>query len=162
MTTQRDCSDRLTPHQRRVLAALLALEESHHWTWWTRDAIGYVVGAGGFHGTIQIKTISILKRAGLVQTERSSWNQATRDKVGCNCAYWHWGLTAAGLKAAASAPVRWPEDALERVRRSDCYGNFEPRDEDEGPRGPNWDGHDDDDGDGDPSPVPRPSDLLHP
>jgi len=33
-------------HQDRVLLALLALSDAHKWSWWTRDAIGYVVGAG--------------------------------------------------------------------------------------------------------------------
>ena len=71
----------LSIHQTRVLAALELLERIHGIRWWNRDVIGAVVGAGGYRPSIQRTTMRSLKRAGLVQTEQSSWPGAVRQLV---------------------------------------------------------------------------------
>jgi hypothetical protein len=142
----------LTPHQRRVIAALSALEDAHGYRWWSRVAIGYVVGAGGFHDTIQIKTIALLKARGMVLTQRSSWSEETKAAVSCNCGCWHWGLTALGREEASRIAMRWPESALQRVHTTHpnrCHRFLDEDDEQDFFRGS---GDDDDDDD---SPRPR-------
>ena len=151
-------------HQRKVLATLLALETEHAWQWWPRCAIGHVIDAGGYHGTIQLKTMSILKDAGLVMTERTSWDVETRATVRCNCACWAWGLTAAGREMARSMKVGWPADSIVRMREAKYHANIisSLRDEDEPPPGRDQDDGDDDDGPGDePKPVAPRGDLCH-
>lgn len=112
---------KLSKHQKRVLAALLALEQAHAWDWWPREAVGEVVGAGGFHNTIQIKTINILKGKGLVQTQRSSWPEGVRDRVRCNCANSQWGLTATGREQATALNVQWSEGAKKSLTQAAIY-----------------------------------------
>ncbi len=145
-----------TPHQQRVLAALLRLEAEHGWAWWPRAYIGEVVGAGGFHRVIQIKTMAALKAAGLVQTERSFWPEKIRLIIRCGCACCEWGLTPAGREWATSNPLRWPADAIEDVERLGFHCSHEPRDEDDEQwRNFGGDGDDDDDPCS-PSPSPAP------
>lgn len=57
---------KLTKHQKRILAALLELERRYSHCWWSRDSIGQVVGAGGYHSVIQKRTILSLSELGLV------------------------------------------------------------------------------------------------
>lgn len=147
----------LSKHQKRVIAALFALEQVHGTRWWNRHAIGYVVAAGGYHDVIQIKTIAVLKEVGLVQTERSSWTEDVQSLVRCNCASYQWGLTDAGLGVARDLQLSWTEEFQKRVHEAKTY-NWQgcQRDEDEPPPG-----FFDDDDDGDPfSPSPKRPDLL--
>jgi hypothetical protein len=130
-------------HRQRILAALLALENAHRWNWWSRDAIGHVVAAGGFHATIQLVSMGALKRAGLVQTERSSWSKRQQALTRCNCACHHWGLTDAGRHAAQAVNVRWTAGWLDRLRIAGFECSFFFRDEDDW-RGPRDDDDDDD------------------
>lgn len=155
---------RLSTHQQRVLAALLALEQAHGWSWWSRDTIGHVVAAGGYHGTIQRKTMAALKAGGLVQTERSSWPEAVRTQIRCTCACCMWGLTGIGRERAQALKIRWPEDATQRVQEVRFHDHSTHwTDEDEPP--PGWRGFDDDDddddgNDGSPTPAPVGSPAL--
>jgi hypothetical protein len=146
---------RLSDHQLRVLAALLALESKHGWRWWPRTAIGFVVGAGGYHGVIQRSTMSILKEAWLVKTERASFGEELCDIVRCTCACSQWGLRRAGRSIAESAAIRWPPDAVERVASLAYHRQGPFRDEDEG-----WGDDGDDDDPGPLSPVGS-GDLIH-
>ncbi len=131
-TTQ--ARQKLSNHQQRVLVALLALEQAHGWAWWPRHAIGVVVGAGGFHDTIQLKTITALKKAGLVQTERTSWPAELAARVTCNCACGNWGLTPDGRELAQSFKVRMDADTERIVLSCKIYGRwFKLVDEDEVP-----------------------------
>lgn len=140
----------LSAHQKRVLAAVLALQQEHNWQWWDRTAIGYVVGAGGFHGTIQLKTVALLKDAGLIRTQRSSWTDEMRSKVNCACGTHNWGLTDKGVEVAKTIRVRWPDEYSTRVRSLAYEARTDFRDEDEPP--PGWDDDDDEDDDGGPGP----------
>lgn len=108
-------SPELTKHQRRVLAALLALERTHDLRWWDRESIGHVVAAGGYHDVIQRQTIAKLKQLGLVQTERSSWPEQVQQLVGCVCAAAMWGLTDAGRQVAESLLIKLPPETMKRV-----------------------------------------------
>ena len=151
---------KLSVHQSRVLASLLALEREHKWYWWPRYAIGHVVDAGGYHVTIQPRTMTILKAEGLVMTERSSWPEGVKALIRCNCACCDWGLTAAGRKVARSINVAWSEESTKRLRDAKFYSNAcrtHFRDDDEPP--PGFDS-DDDDGDS-PSPNAPRGDLCH-
>jgi hypothetical protein len=131
MTSQ---SPKLSNHQKRVLAALVALEDAHGWRWWPRHAIGVVVGAGGFHDTIQLGTMHRLKLAGLVQTERASWPQHVAERVTCNCACGNWGLTLAGRELADSLRVKITADVERIVLSCKIFGrHFTAHDEDEPP-----------------------------
>jgi len=112
---------KLSPHQQRVLGALLALEQKFPCPWWSRTAIGEVVAAGGFHGTIQRSTMATLKGQGLVQTERSSWPAEIAARVRCNCGCCEWGLTALGREQAWTLGIRWPADAEERLARAGVH-----------------------------------------
>lgn len=145
---------RLTDHQKRVLAALLALEEKHGCRWWTRDQIGDVVAAGGFHQVIQVSTISRLKQHGLVQTEWRSWPEETQRLVRVNCAGHYWGLTGYGEEVARGLAIRWPAKAIKRVERMWCTTSDPHRDEDDLRRYGGGGDDDDDDDDGSPAPAP--------
>jgi len=114
-----------TKHQSRVLAALLALERRHDWLWWDRDAIGSVVGAGGYHNTIQVSTIARLKDDGLVQSERSSWPMEVVSRIRCGCGLHHWGLTEKGRLIAERLVIHWPAHSLEAVDRVYLRRSFE-------------------------------------
>lgn len=108
-----------TKHQKRVLAALLALERTHNHSWWSRDAIGAVVRAGGFHAIIQNNTMDRLREGGLVQWESESWTPEVRSLIRCNCACHNWGLTDEGRAAAESLYIRLSDadrKALDRVK----------------------------------------------
>jgi len=120
-----------TLHQQRVLAALLALEQEHQCRWWSRHAIGNVVGAGGYHATIQNVAMRALKRLGLVQTERSAWPPEVRDAVRCGCACFYWGLTERGRQAARDVPFHWTPSAIGKVNSAVEARPQRPRDEDE-------------------------------
>jgi hypothetical protein len=145
--SDRGCATKLTAHQKRVLAALLELQRANGWKWWSRCSIGRVIAAGGFHGTIQNRTMSVLKKGGLVQTERSSWPTPTAARIRCTCACCEWGLTAAGEKEAAALSVFWCDDTLQRIEGC-LYDHAQWfRDEDEPP--PGWRDDGDDDGDDD-------------
>lgn len=111
---------KLTTHQKRILAVLLELERRYSWKWWSRDAIGQVVGAGGYHAVIQKRTILLLSGFGLVLLEVESWPSETRKLVHCNCACYRWGLTDAGRTLAETIKVRWPEDAEKRFAWARC------------------------------------------
>lgn len=111
----------ITTHQKRVLAAMLELERAHSRHWWGRDAIGCVVAAGGFHATIQKRTMLALSAAALVFLEVESWPAETRRLVFCSCAAYRWGLTDAGRALAESFAVRCPEDALKRIKSARCH-----------------------------------------
>lgn len=140
----------LSQHQKRVLAALHALEDRHHWAWWPREAIGVVVDAGGYHATIQRGTIRRLKALGLVQTERSSWPDNVRQLVRCTCACGTWGLTHKGRVLAAKLKIAATEDFDRRLDLAKLYGEHgvcSPaalRDDDSKPW---WHDNDDDDDD---------------
>lgn len=112
----------LTIHQKRVLAALLALERKHDWPWWSRDAIGQVVQAGGYHQTIQRSTMVRLRDAGLVLVEAESWSGETRALVRCGCACHNWGLTEAGRETLEELRIRLSKETLRRIDRCslDC------------------------------------------
>lgn len=107
---------KLSAHQKRILAALLELERRFGHRWWGREAIGYVVGAGGFHQVIQTRTMLALSSLSLVLLEVESWPAQTRRLVHCSCAAYHWGLTDAGRSLASSLAVRWPATADDRFR----------------------------------------------
>lgn len=111
----------LTKHQTRVLAALLALERAHSRRWWGRDAIGCVVGAGGYHGVIQRRTMLALSAASLVLLEVESWPAETRRLVHCNCAAYRWGLTDAGRVIAERLAIRWPADSEKRIKQASYH-----------------------------------------
>ncbi len=106
---------KLTDHQKRVLAAILALEKAHGLRWWDRASIGMVVGAGGYHETIQLKTIAALKKHGLVYSERSSWPESVTQLVKCGCSIFNWGLTQAGRDIAVTLKICWSDEALKRL-----------------------------------------------
>lgn len=148
---------RLTKHQTRVLVALHALYKAHNCEWWSRDAIGSIVDAGGFHQTIQLRTMSILKEAGLVQTQRSSWTEEMRMMVRCSCGCCDWGLTAAGLEFAESFRVVIDKDSKKQINQLAYQTRHDHRDEDDRPWLNGGDDDDDDDGDNNsPAPKPRP------
>lgn len=115
MSKTREGSIDLTKHQRRVLAALLALERKHDLRWWSRDDIGSVVDAGGYHNVIQRTTIAKLKELGLVQTERSSWPEDTQKLVRCNCGVCDWGLTELGRSVAEGLLIKLPKETMARI-----------------------------------------------
>lgn len=96
----------LTPHQKRVLAAMLALERRYEHRWWSRDTIGQVVDAGGYHQTIQRSTMERLYEAGLVMLEAESWSEEVQELVRCNCSCHNFGLTDAGKAAAESLLIK--------------------------------------------------------
>jgi hypothetical protein len=143
---------KLTDHQKRVLAAILALEEKHGCRWWSRDAIGSIVEAGGYHQVIQKSTIRILKLAGLVMTERSGFSPEVLQAIRCTCGCHYWGLTELGRQTAQSIGVKWSEHSRKRVEEA-RIDNYHGRylDEDE-PWDFDSDDDDDDDGDG-PNPI---------
>ena len=139
---------KITAHQQRVLAAIRALEVAHDLPWWPRYEIGRVVGAGGYHGVIQVRTMGALKGMGLVRTEWSSWPKEVAALVRCSCACAQWGLTEEGRSLADSFNVRWSQATANRVK-----GVCKPQpgwlhDEDEDPE-------DDDGGDGEPVDAPK-------
>jgi hypothetical protein len=117
MSHTRSQSDDLTPHQRRVLAALFALEQMHQVRWWSRDEIGKVVAAGGYHDTIQRRTIAVLKERDLIQTERSSWPEEVRALVRCGCGRCTWGLTDAGRHVAENFLIKLPPAIVANIER---------------------------------------------
>lgn len=141
---------KLSPHQQRVLAALLALEEQHGLRWWDREAIGHVVGAGGYHQVIQRATMRVLKQAGLIITEWTAMPEEVRPYVRCGCSSYEWGLTDAGRAVATSLNIRWTGEAAERLANVPVY-DCRHLDDDEWP----WfrDDEDDDDGGDDPQPL---------
>lgn len=152
---------KLSKHQRRVLTALVLLEQKHRWSWYSRESIGRVVAAGGYHQTLQVATVRALKRAGLIQTQRSSWAEVTRQSVRCGCGCCSWGLTDEGRRVAAGFMVQVDEATWKRIESLSYEGRPAPPDEDE------WDcsgGGDDDDDDG-PEPCPpapvAPSGYCH-
>lgn len=138
---------RPSAHQKRVMAALLALEETHAWRWWPRAAVGGVVQAGGFHRVIQIPTMHALRDRGLVCTLRSVLPAEVRRYIRCGCCCSEWGLTAAGRELAQSLRVRWSADTKQRVEQCGIYAK-DWCDEDEGDRRKRR-RDDDDDGDDD-------------
>src|SRR6185503_9637117 len=142
MTNEQSQIRLLSPHQKRVIAALLALEQSHDWRWWPRYAIGSVVAAGGYHVTVQRRTMRILKSAGLIQTERNSWSNETRQLVRCGCACCCWGLTESGRNVAEQLAVRWTDDARQRINNEAYRAMLPGGDEDDA-----YDDDDDSDGD---------------
>ena len=111
----------LTKHQKRILAALLALEQRNDHRWWGRDAIGYLVGAGGYHAVIQKRTMLVLSAESLVLLEVETWPAATRRLVTCNCAAFRWGLTDFGRAIAETISVAWPADAEQRFGWARLY-----------------------------------------
>jgi hypothetical protein len=120
---------KLTKHQQRILAALLELERVHDCRWWSRDAIGCVVAAGGYHQTIQRRSMLTLSTLGLVLLEVESWPREARRLVRCNCAAYTWGLTEVGRTLAASFRIVWPDDAAGRVvdaKYHDCIDIQDP------------------------------------
>ena len=150
MASTAERTEKLSDHQKRVLSALLALMRHHDWRWWDRSEIGLIVGAGGYHATIQVSTMRVLKQRGLIQSERSSWDAATQSLVQCNCGCGRWGLTSDGERIADTLPIRWTDEALSWFQRTSPPSHFDKRDEDEDPRyGGGWSGDDDDRG-GDP------------
>ena len=126
---------KLSTHQKRVLAALLELEAAYQWRWWSRDAIGYVVAAGGYHETLQIPTIAALKSGGLIQSERSSWPLEVQRLVRCNCGCHQWGLTNRGRTKARALNVLWDDAGRERIAKARWRNNHQElerlRDEDD-------------------------------
>ncbi len=108
----------LTRHQRTILGALRALTEAHGNRWWSRDAIGQIVCAGGFHQTIQTRSMIVLKQLGLVQTEDSAWPDEIRNMVRCTCACHEWGLTEAGETRANRMEIRWSAEIGEKIAQA--------------------------------------------
>lgn len=117
---------KLTDHQKRVLSSLLNLERRHVRRWWSREAIGCVVGAGGFHDVIQKRTMLTLSAASLVMLEVESWPKEVRRLVTCNCAAYRWGLTDAGRQAAEAIPIRMTDDAEKRLADAREYECQDP------------------------------------
>lgn len=111
----------MTDHQKRILAAMLELERRHGLQWWSRDAIGSVVGAGGYHSIIQKRTMLAMSAESFVLLEVESWPAATRKLVRCNCAAYRWGLTEAGRNIAASMSIRWTERAIKAIGTAKVY-----------------------------------------
>jgi hypothetical protein len=111
----------LTLHQKKVLGALLALEQQYQWAWWDRDAIGAVVDAGGFHQIIQQKTIDKLRERGLVQSQASHWPAKVQALVRCGCACHYFGLTEAGRAAANEITFRITEDVRQRLDHCELH-----------------------------------------
>jgi hypothetical protein len=120
---------KLTRHQQRILAALRALTERHGCRWWPREAIGRVVF--GFGPRVQLRSMSALKRLGLVQTEHSAMPCEIRDVVRCNCACWHWGLTEAGRQLAASMRIVWSAERETHIKGASVYAVSPERQHDE-------------------------------
>lgn len=110
-----ETTGKLTPHQKRVIAAMLALERCTSHPWWLRDDIGRVVDAGGFHSCIQTKTMLALSDCGLVLLQVESWPKEVRQSVHCNCAAYRWGLTDAGRKVAETIKIRWGQTSSDRL-----------------------------------------------
>lgn len=106
---------KLTPHQKKIIGALLALETQHDWHWWSCRSIGRIVQAGGRHSTIQTRTMRLLFKLGLVITQAHSWTEESVDQVRCGCATYHWGLTDAGRTAAGDLTFRLPEETRQRL-----------------------------------------------
>lgn len=146
-----------SPHQKRVVAALLALEQRHAWRWWPRAAIGQVVQARGFHRVIQISTMHALRDRGLVCTLRSELPAEVRRWVRCGCCCGEWGLTASGRNMAQAFRVHWAADTKQRIEQCAVYA-IDWCDDDEGDRRKRWrdDDDDDDDDNGDFPINPRP------
>ena len=122
----------LSRHQWTILAALRALTEHHDVRWWSRDAIGRIVQAGGYHGVIQRRSMHALKVLGLVITEDADWSQIVRDYVRCTCACCEWGLSALGWQVADTKKVTWDADTGRLI--ADSFPGFAAdrrRDEDE-------------------------------
>lgn len=107
----------LTAHQKRILAAMLALETQYGQRWWSRDAIGDVVGAGGYHRIIQVRTMHTLRDAKLVIVEAESFPPEVAAVVRCGCACHHWGLTAKGRDTAAASGVRQTDTSKAAMER---------------------------------------------
>jgi hypothetical protein len=108
---------KLTAHQKRILAAMLALETRHKRAWWPREAIGHVVAAGGYHQVIQKRSMLALSGLGLVLLEVESWPREVRQLVHCDCAAYCWGLTDGGRDRATSLvfDIRWPDKAQKAI-----------------------------------------------
>ncbi len=105
----------LTPHRKRVLAAMLALERTHGWSWWSQDAIGHVVNAGGYHQIIQKRTIETLQELGLVMSQARSWSPEMVAECRCGCACHRYGLTDAGREVAEDLYIRLTDDTRKRM-----------------------------------------------
>lgn len=108
---------KLTTHQKRIIAAMYELGAAHSLRWWSRDSIGSVVDAGGYHQIIQVRSMEALHDHGMVITERESWPEDVRRLVQCNCACFQWGLTAPGVAIAEDLNVRWSEEAKQSIQR---------------------------------------------
>jgi hypothetical protein len=149
---------KLSDHQWRVLVALAELERAHRLRWWPREAIGQVVGAGGFHSTIQLKTIGRLKDLGLVESERSAWPELLRTAVRCGCACCNWGMTSAGRALVRRRNLPVAQHLLDEVSAISWRSEAGPHwlDEVEADREirRRFRGDDNDDGGEDPAPAP--------
>lgn len=109
----------VTKHQTRVLVAMLALERHWDHRWWSRDAIGWIVQAGGFHQIIQESTMVRLRQAGLAMVEWESWPPDVQALVRCHCGCCNWGLTDLGRQIAAAKNFVPNAEIEERLQR--CY-----------------------------------------
>jgi hypothetical protein len=111
---------KLTPHQKRILATLVALESEHFHAWWSREAIGSVVAAGGYHQVIQKRTMLALSELGLVLLEVESWPREVRELVSCVCAAYQWGLTEPGRALAMEIydRTRWTAEARDLIKQA--------------------------------------------
>lgn len=133
---------KLSPHQKRILAAIVALESEHLHAWWSREAIGSVVVAGGFHQVIQKRTMLALSELGLVLLEVESWPREVRLLVSCVCASYQWGLTEPGRALAFEIHdrTRWTAESRALVKDAGIWLRAKKDDACEGRtnRGDRW------------------------
>jgi hypothetical protein len=133
---------KLTPHQKRILATLVALESEHFHAWWSREAIGSVVAAGGYHQVIQKRTMLALSELGLVLLEVESWPREVRELVSCVCAAYQWGLTEPGRALAMEIydRTRWSAEARASIKDAGTWHRAKKEETCEGrtTRGERW------------------------
>lgn len=91
---------RISRHQRKVLVAIHALEERCGERWWSTYHIGQVVCAGGYHQSIQLRTMAALRQAGLVLVQYETLPAEVRAHIHCDCYCNRWGLTDDGRRVA--------------------------------------------------------------
>lgn len=111
----------MSNHQKRILAALLALETEHGNRWWDRHVVGSVVGAGGYHQTIQQKSMEALQRGRFILREVDSWPDSIHEFVRCTCAKCFFGLTDKGRELARTMNVRWPDGSVKQLKRAGLH-----------------------------------------
>lgn len=111
-----------SPHQKKVLLAILMLERAHGWKWWSADTIGDIVDAGGWHRTIQDQTIVAMREAGWIWRQCDTWTQEMIDEAPCCCAIHRFGLTALGRELASAWKFQATDRTAERIVKAKHAG----------------------------------------